>query len=250
MGLPFELDNGIATRAALGLVVLEKDETLEPELRSVFADPGVALYHSRILSDDEVSPDTLNAMAVELPRALRLLPTARPLDVVAYACTSASTFIGQERVAELIKEAHPSAAATNPITAVIAACRHLGLKRIGLLTPYARQVSQAMQALLEEAGLEIAAFSSFEQSKDPIVARIAPSSVRDAILGLAQHMNVDGIFASCTNLQTFSVLDATEAEIGRPIISSNAALAWHMRQLAGLGPAPDAPGSLLKSAPT
>jgi maleate isomerase len=247
VSIPFSLDNGIAAKAAIGVVVLEKDETLEPELRSVFADDGVAIYHSRIPSDDEISPDTLNAMAVKMPRALRLLPTARPLDVVAYACTSASTVIGQARVAAMINEAHPSAAATDPITAVIAACRHLGLKRIGLLTPYAREVSAAMQALLEGAGLTITGFASFEQSKDPVVARIAPESVRQAICQLASSADVDGVFASCTNLQTFSILDAAEAEIGKPVVSSNAALAWHMRRHAGLGPLLNAPGALLKS---
>ena len=247
MSIPFSLDNGIADKAALGIVVLEKDETLEPEFRSIFADDGVGLYHSRIPSDDEISSDTLNAMATEIPRALRLLPTARPLDVVAYCCTSASTVIGQARVAKMIHDAHPTAAATDPITAVIAACRHLGLKRIGLLTPYTREVSAAMQDLLENAGLTITAFASFEQSKDPVVARIAPESVRQAICQMASNADVDGVFASCTNLRTLSILDAAESETNKPVVSSNAALAWHMRQHAGLGPALNAPGVLLKS---
>lgn len=244
--LPASFDNGIAPRAALGVVVLQKDETLEPELRSVFADEDVGLYHSRIPSDEEITPDTLQAMATEIPRALQLLPVTRPLDVVAYACTSASTVIGQAKVAAMIKEAHPSAAATDPISAVIAACRHLGVKRLGLLTPYTIEVSAAMQALLESAGLTIASFASFEQSSDPLVARISPDTVRQAISTVAGSADVDAVFASCTNLRTFSILDAAEADLGKPVISSNAALAWHMRQKAGLGPIVDGPGRLLK----
>lgn len=247
MSVPFTLDNGFAGRAALGLVVLEKDETLEPELSSVFADDGVGLYHSRIPSDDEVTPDTLLAMARELPRALRLLPSVRPLDVVAYACTSASTVIGQGKVANMIEAVHPSALATDPISAVISACRHLDVRKIGLLTPYTAEVSAAMRALLEKNGLEISAFASFEQSSDPTVARIAPQSVHQAIRELGNNNDVDAIFASCTNLRTFSVLDAAERDIGRPVISSNAALAWDMRRKAGLGPLKQGPGRLLKS---
>ena len=100
-----DFDNGIAPRAALGVVVLQQDETLEPELRAALDDDGVALYHSRIPSDEEITPDTLKAMAIEMPRALQLLPVTRPLDVVAYACTSASTMIGQDRVAAMIRDA-------------------------------------------------------------------------------------------------------------------------------------------------
>ena len=241
-----EFDKGIAPVAALGVVVLQKDETLEPELRSALSDDGVALYHSRIPSDDEITPDTLQAMAAEIPRALRLLPVARPLDVVAYACTSASTMIGQAKIAAMIQEAHPTAAATDPITAVIAACRHLGVQRLGLLTPYTLDVSAAMQALLENAGLTITAFASFEQSSDPLVARISPDSVHRGIRQVGRDTGVDAVFASCTNLRTFEILDAAEADIGKPIISSNAALAWHMREKAGLGPRTHAPGHLLK----
>ncbi len=244
--LPAEFDNGIAAEAAFGVVVLEKDETLEPELRLALSDDGVALYHSRIPSDEQITPDTLQAMAAEIPRALRLLPLARPLDVVAYACTSASTVIGQAKVAAMIQEVHPTAAATNPITAVIAACHQLGVERLGLLTPYTLDVSAAMQALLEEAGLTITAFASFEQASDPLVARISPRSVLEGIRQVGSGTGVDAVFASCTNLRTFEILDAAEAAIGKPVVSSNAALAWHMRKLAGLRPRQHAPGHLLK----
>ncbi|MFY0611995.1 MAG: aspartate/glutamate racemase family protein [Hyphomicrobiaceae bacterium] len=242
-----EFDNGIASRAALGVVVLQTDETLEPELRSVLGDKGVALYHSRIPNSDDVTPETLHAMAAEMPRALGLLPVARPLDVVAYGCTSASTVIGQDKVAEMIRAAHPMAASTDPISAVVAACRHLGVKRLGLLTPYTLDVSARMQALLEGAGIEIAAFASFEQASDALVARTSPRSVREGIGAVARSADVDAVFASCTNLQTFSILDAAEADIGKPVISSNAALAWDMRQKAGLGPSAAGPGRLLRS---
>ena len=245
-----DFDNGIAPRAALGVVVLQQDETLEPELRAALDDDGVALYHSRIPSDEEITPDTLKAMAIEMPRALQLLPVTRPLDVVAYACTSASTMIGQDNVAAMIHAAHPAAAATDPITAVIAACRHLGVERLGLLTPYTLDVSAAMQALLESAGLAITAFASFEQASDPLVARITPRSVLEGIRTVGREANVDAVFASCTNLRSFAILDAAEAEIAKPVISSNAALAWDMRTKAGLGPRPDGPGRLLRSRPS
>jgi maleate isomerase len=244
--LPFTLDNGVAGRAGLGIVVLEKDETLEPELASVFRDEGVGLYHSRIPSDDEINHETLQAMARELPKALALLPASRPLDVVAYGCTSASTVIGQENVAAMVRAVHPRAAVTDPITAVIAAYRHLGISRIAMLTPYAEAVSAAMRVLLEKNGFEIVALASFNQSSDAAVARITPATVHEAVCELGRLDSAEAVFASCTNLRTFSILDAAEQSIDKPVVSSNAALAWHMRRKAGLEPLADGPGRLLR----
>jgi maleate isomerase len=243
--LPFVLDDGAAAVAALGLVVLQNDETLEPELRTIFNDCAGAIYHTRIASAEDVTPETLRAMERDLPRALALLPTVRPLDVVAYACTSGATLIGHDRVAEIISSVHPGCPNTNPITAVLAAGDHLGVRRLGLITPYVPDVSSAMQRLLEKNGLEITAFASFEQSKEAVVARISPQSVLEAICRVGCNDNVEAVFVSCTNLRTFEILDAAEARMGKPVISSNAALAWHMRRLAELGPPQDAPGRLL-----
>ncbi len=44
------------------------------------------------------------------------------------------------------------------------------------------------------------------------------------------------MFLSCTNLRTVGMLDALEARLGKPAISSNQALAWHMASLAGVKP--------------
>mgnify|MGYP006966892225 CR=1 FL=1 len=48
MKLDFITDGGIGTKATLGLIVLQTDETLESEFAQVIPKEGVALYHSRI----------------------------------------------------------------------------------------------------------------------------------------------------------------------------------------------------------
>ena len=244
MPLAFETDNDETARAALGVIVLETDETIEREFRSVFDEVGIALYHSRIPNSNDVSLETLRAMAEEMPRAASLLPKTAPLDVVAYACTSGATAIGPDNVGDLIATHHPQAKSTNPISAVIAAARHLGMKRIGLLTPYMPSVSQKMQGLLEENGFAITAFGSFEQEDDRVVARISPHSILDAMCEVGNQEDVDGVFASCTNLRCFPVIEEAEKRLGKPVITSNQALAWHMLVLAGLPTAGKGPGQL------
>jgi maleate isomerase len=245
--LPFSLDQGTATEAAFGVIVLQSDETLEAEFRGLFQGPGLALYHTRIPSAAEVTAGTLKQMEEALPRAASLLPTKGPLDVVAYACTSGATVIGTDRVAAAIRTQHPKAETTDPISAVIAACAHLGVRKLGFVTPYVAEVSKAMRDLLEQNALAISAFGSFEHSEEAVVARISLHSVYNAICSVGGGDDVDAVFASCTNLRSFDIIDKAEALIGKPVISSNQALAWHMFRLAGVPLPPNGPGRLFRS---
>ena len=49
--LPSELDGGLGWRAAIGLVVLATDQTMEHEFRALIQMPGVAFYESRLFND-------------------------------------------------------------------------------------------------------------------------------------------------------------------------------------------------------
>lgn len=95
----FDLVGPIGSKATLGLVVLQADETLEQDFRRLFPDRDIAIYVSRIPSGDELSTDSIAAMEAELPRAAGLLPRAARFDAVAYGCTSGTTLIGAEAVA-------------------------------------------------------------------------------------------------------------------------------------------------------
>lgn len=233
MKLPFLIDQGIGKRAALGLVVLPADETLETEMRSFLPEADVALYHSRIAMPPDVTTETLAGMADALPKAVAMLPECR-LNVIGYGCTSGATVIGPDNVRNRVRDVHPESEVTEPISATITACRALGVRRLGFVTPYVESVSAAMRALLVKNGLEITAFASFEEGDDRVVARIAPESILAAIEGVAGQADCDAVFVSCTNLRVAGVAAEAERRIGRPVISSNMALAWHMRALAGL----------------
>ena len=66
--LPFEMDQGIAARASIGLIVLATDYTIEYEWRRLFAEvAGVALYHSRIYNENHIAPETLRAIVLSTP---------------------------------------------------------------------------------------------------------------------------------------------------------------------------------------
>jgi len=240
----FETDGGAGAKATLGLIILQADETLEAEFRTLALPPDTALYHTRIPSGTAVTPDTLIQMRAQLGQTAALLPSYEPMAAIAYACTSGATVIGAENVDAEIRHAHPSARITDPARAIVAALRHLGLTKVAVLSPYMQPVSDAVCAMLAQNGLHPARVASFNQPEEATVARITEVSVRDAVIELGSAPDVEAVFTSCTNLRTFGVIEDCEAAIGKPVISSNSALAWHLLTLASLPAKQAGPGRL------
>lgn len=230
----YSLTDRIGSRATLGLVVLQTDETLEPEFSRYFTAPDVAVYATRVPSGADVTPETLRAMEAEIPAAAALLPPSLDFDVVGYGCTSGATFIGPDRVTQLVQGAAKAQAVTNPISSVIAALGSLGAKKIGMVTPYIESVTAPMRDALQARGFEISGLASFGEAEEAKVARIDAASIIAA--GKAVADGAEAVFLSCTNLRTLDLIFDLEAEIGVPVISSNQALAWNMARLAGTAP--------------
>src|ERR1700744_2079207 len=73
--LPSDLDGGLAARAAIGLVVLATDQTMEHEFRALIRIPGVAFYEARVFNDNDITPETLRAIGPRIaPTADLILP--------------------------------------------------------------------------------------------------------------------------------------------------------------------------------
>ena len=244
--IPFTVDDGIAARARIGLVVLATDHSVEHEFKLIVDIPGVAVYQSRIPNSPTITPENLRAMEPHITDRTDVILPGVPLDVVAYGCTSASMIIGEERVFELIHAARPEAKATTPITAAFAAFQATGCRRIGVLTPYSDEVNQFIRSYIESKGFEVPVFGSFNQDNDNTVARISADSMRDAALQIGNHDSVDGVFVSCTSLRLAHCVADIEAALGKPVTSSNHALIWHSLRLAGISETIDGFGELFR----
>ena len=233
--LPFELDQGIAKRASIGLIVLATDYTVEYEWRYVFnRATGVALYHSRILNEDVVTPESLRAMEPRITACTELFTPGTAVDVVAYGCTSASMAIGEQRVFECIRAAEPDAKCTTPITAAFAAFKAFNAKKIGVLTPYPASVNKIVAQYMTDQGVEVPVFGSFNESRDSKVSKITPDSIEAGVREIIKHADVDAIFVSCTSVRLVEACEQLETGLNIPLTSSNHAMAWHAMRLAGI----------------
>lgn len=220
---------------ALGLLVLQADERLERDFR-VLLPEGAALFVSRVPSYPEVTPETLQSMAAHLTGSAQMLPEAAQYAAVGYGCTSGTAQIGPGQIEALVKAGVTTPAVTEPVSALIAACQHLDARRLTFLSPYVASVSDRLRAVLAENGIDTPVFGSFDEGEEAKVARITPNSIVEAAVALAEQAVTDALFLSCTNLRGVEAGPEIARQIGRPVLSSNLVLAWHMCQLAGLPP--------------
>lgn len=227
----------------LGLIALQADETIEADLRRLLPDRSEVLT-SRVRSAEAVSTKTLAAMEHHLTAAAALLPRGARLSATAYACTSGAATIGPRRVAALIREATGVQPVTDPLTALTAACRHIGVSRIALLSPYVPDVSDTLRNALGRRDITTAVTGTFNVAEEARVVRITSDSLMDAARALMAGTDAQALFLSCTNLRTLDVIAPLEAALGKPVLSSNLVLAWHLAQLSRTPLGKSAPGTL------
>jgi maleate isomerase len=231
-GIPFRTDGGIAERARIGVIVLASDHTIEHEFRQIIDMPGVAFYEARIRNDPTITPETLAAMESRIAPTADLILPGMELAVVAYGCTSASMVLGEQTVFDRIHEARPGVACTTPITAAFAAFDAFGARNIAVLTPYRDDVNQQVRSYIEARGYRVPVFGSFNEENDNVAARIDLESIRSAAVELGRVRGVDAVFVSCTSIRLATVAREVEEELGKPVTSSNHAMAWHCLRLA------------------
>jgi maleate isomerase len=214
-------------RSKLGLIALQADQSIEDDLRRLLP-RDVSLLVSRVPSGEEVTPDSLRAMEGHLTAAAALFPKDHQFDAVGYGCTSGTSQIGAAKVAERVQAGTRVQRVTEPVSALVAACRAAKIRRLAVLSPYVASVSNRLREVLQTEGIETPVFGSFAEPKEARVVSIDGPSIITASTQLMQGTKVDGLFLSCTNLRTLDVIASLEAALGRPVLSSNLVLAWHM----------------------
>lgn len=227
-----QTDGGPTRQGAIGLVALATDHVCELDLRRIIPQDRLPLYVGRIGFAPEITVETLGAMRDGITAAASLILAGGRLDVLAYGCTSGTMVIGEDEVFARLRAARPGIACTSPPTAALAALQALGLRRIAVLTPYTEDVNRRVIDYFTGRGLDIAAFGAFNKGSDAEIAAIAPASIVAAARAL-DTPDIEGIFLSCTGLRGAAVVEAIEEQLGKPVITSNQAMAWHAMRLAG-----------------
>jgi maleate isomerase len=148
--------------------------------------------------------------------------------VIAYGCTAGSFLKGaaddQAMCARLINLTGVPFLTTS--SAVTEALRHLRVRRIAMATPYLDSVNEHEKRYLgESAGVEVVSMKGLNIVGNLPKGRLGPE-VAAALVREVDHPEAEAIFISCTNFRTMEVLAPLEAELGKPVFSSNQATLW------------------------
>lgn len=235
-------------RGRIGLLVPATNTVAEREFWKLIPE-GLTVSTARVVSivaEDEV--ERLAAYKTQVIKAAQEVTHVNP-DIIAWTCTSGSFITGAGYDIELAREVTQlvGAPAVTTSTAVLEAIRQLGISRLAMGTPYRDSVTEIERRFLEESidGLKVVNTVNLSVLGPSKRGLILPERVYQ--LGReVDTPDAEAVFLSCTDVRTIEVLDCLEADLGKPVFSSNQATLWAVLQRLGVSTR-SLPGLLCKS---
>lgn len=232
-------------RGKIGLIVPSTNTINEPEFWRL-APKGVTIHTGRATLLGKATEESYFRMAEAVKVAADDLATAE-VDVVAYGCTSGSIVCSlQDIVTDLQERTKVPAVAT--AGAVVAALRALGAKCVAVATPYVDFVNESERRFLQDYGFEVTSLLGLRlgetQEERRGIGRVPPEHIYRMAMA-CNRPEADTIFVSCTNLATLDVIAQIEADLGKPVITSNQACFWHCLRSLGIPDRIEGHGRLL-----
>jgi maleate isomerase len=231
----------------VGLLLLATDRASGADVAAFLPD-GIEAYATRIPMHAVATPETLAELGDHLEAGARLLVPDGPLAAIGFSCTSGTVAVGADRARTLIAAGRPGVPVCTPVEAAVKALAALGVRRIALLTPYLDGPSRLIEGFFVEHGLEIVTRASFKLNGDPDMNRVTSACLIDAGRELGSHPDAEALFISCTGLRTLHVIEPLEEALGRPVVTSNQALAWDLARTAGVTDRAPGRGRLFRDA--
>jgi maleate isomerase len=209
--------------ARVGLIVPSSNTVMEVDLYRRL--PERATLHTARMHLVTTTPECEADMLDEhLPLAVRDIATARP-DVVVFGCTSAGALRGndyEERILAGVAEG-TGAVAVSVAAAVRGALRRRGARRVAVVTPYVEGLNDRIRESFEADGFEVAAVHGMGITENFAIASVEPERIAEFAVERVGGMDVDLVFASCTNLRALDARERIEQATGVPVMTSNLA---------------------------
>jgi maleate cis-trans isomerase len=129
-------------------------------------------------------------------------------------------------------------------TAVVAALREIGAKRIVLVSPYVQDTNDREIALLEHFGVTVLRDRALGL-EGSAMGSVSPETWATVTTEMRDD-RADAYFVSCTAVKSAEVIDRLEAELGRPVLTSNQAMLWQALRQSGISDAVAGFGTLFR----
>lgn len=240
----------------IGQIVPSSNVTMETEIPAMLRAREAILperftFHSARMRMKQVTPEELAAMDGDSDRcALELSDAA--VDVLGYACLVAimSMGAGYHRISaarlhgRTVENGHPAPVVTSA-GALIDGLSALGAKRVAIVAPYMKPLTQMVVSYIEGEGIAVQDWLALEIPDNLQVAAQDPAN----LLGHYRKLDLSGIDAlvlsACVQMPSLPSIQQVEDEIGLPVVSAAVCTTHQMLKRLGLEARVPGAGALL-----
>ena len=243
----------------IGQIVPSSNTTMETEIPAMLMArqqirPERFTFHSSRMRMKKVVKEELAAMDAQSDRCALELSDAR-VDVLGYACLVAIMAMGHgyHRVSEQRLTAHTrdngaDAPVITSAGALVDGLKVLGAKRILVVAPYMRPLTELVVDYIRNEGFDVVDFRALEIPDNLEVGRHDPARLPGIVAQMATG-DVDAIVLSaCVQMPSLEAVAKVEAMTGKPVVTAAIATTYAMLKALGLEPIVPGAGALLSGA--
>lgn len=241
----------------VGLIVPSSNTTMETEIpamlnsrKDLFKEESFTFHSSRMRMMN-VTKEELKKMDLDSDRCALELSDAK-CDVLAYACLIAIMAQGpgyhassEERLCQVVIGNDDDAPVVSSAGALIKGIEELGAKKVSIITPYMKPLTNMVIEYLNTSGIEVIDSISLEVSDNLEVGRLDPMNLVEH----AKKLNTEGadavVLSACVQMPSLPAIQIVEDELNLPVLSAGTATVYQILKNLGLDPVVPNAGSLL-----
>jgi maleate isomerase len=241
----------------IGQIVPSSNTTMETEIPAMLRGRENEIpqerftFHSSRMRMKRVSVEELAAMNKEGLRCAAELADAR-VDVMSTACLVAimAQGMGYHRQVEddfrrIVAEAGAESKVMTSAGALVYGLKKLGAKKVSLMAPYMKPLTDKVVAYIENEGIEVLDRICFEIPDNLEVGRRDPMRLLEDVKRL-NTANADAVVLSaCVQMQSLPAIQSAEKMLGIPVTSTSVCTVRNMLDLLELEPKVPNCGALL-----
>jgi maleate isomerase len=203
-------------------------------------EPERFTFHSSRMRMRKVTAEELSQMNAQAERCALELADAE-VDVVGYACLVAVMSMGkgchrscEERLKAVLEPCGLAAQVVSSAGALIEGIQALGARRVAIITPYMKPLTQLVRDYIESEGIRVTAALSLEIEDNAAVGRRDPAALIDVCASLDARDAEAIVVSACVQMPSLRAIPAVEARSGKPVISAAGCTVYAMLKRLGL----------------
>lgn len=240
----------------VGLIVPSSNTTMETEIPEMLRsrlqiEPEKFTFHSSRMRMKHVTKEELTKMDDDSVRCAVELSDAR-CDVLAYACLVAIMCQGPGyHVSSEIKLTNATQQSGDIIStissagALIEGLRTIGAKKIAIITPYMKPLTQTVIEYIESYDIQVLDSISLEVADNLEVGRLDPMNLID----IAQKLNIQDadavVLSACVQMPSLPAVQEVENRLGIPVLTAATSTVYQILKTLNLKPIVPNAGKLL-----